>query len=176
MLPNCLPYQLPLVFQPVITWVWKLGFPRGTCLPPRLPAVMDGFTSSRVWARNTPAASFKMMLGKHIKCDGWWQSLQVLGWECKLLLLFYVLSVFIFLCMRCSWTCFVLKVTWLSPPLLIEGCLVKHHRTSLEMKTCLPLLPSLPLSANRDSHLALKMLLLRVLLYLCFVNESHQQH
>lgn len=56
-----------------VSWAHQLP-PRGTRLPPRLPAVMDGFTSSQAQARNAPAASFKMMLDRHVKPDGWWQS------------------------------------------------------------------------------------------------------
>ena len=165
------------------------GFPRGIYLPPRLPAVMDGFISSRVRARNAPAASFKILLGKHIKPDGWWQSVTAgvrVTWfaathnGCWSKLLVALLWPFR--------ACFSAVCEMLLDPFCSQGYLTRtpsYWGLSCEAlqdifggedpSSSPPFTPS-DLSANKNSHLTLTMLLLRALLYLCFINNSHQQH
>ena len=115
--------------------------------------MMDGFTSSLVRARNAPATSFKVVLDKHVKPDGWWQSVTV-GVSGMWFAAWAAFGLISLLCEMlldpfCSWG------TQLTLLLLNEDCLVKHYRTSLEMKTCLVLLPALPLT-----HLEMKIIIL----------------
>lgn len=105
---------------------WPQWHPKGARLPLRLPAVMDGLTSSQVLPRNAPV--IRMMLGRHIRPDGW-GSLSLQGWGLQQLLVeaagnFWLLFCALFglvslLCVRCSWICFILKSCI---PLLLRAC------------------------------------------------------
>lgn len=149
MLLNCFPYQLSLILQPVITGGWKPGKP-GSWFPPWNVFASEQWMGSACIKCNLEMLLplLKMMLCEHIKPDGCWWSVKAgvrvmwFGVNCWLLFC-DILGLVSLLSMRCSWTSLVLRGTWLTT---LESYLIKHCKTTLEVKTSLPLLPSLALT------------------------------